>query len=190
MTGRYNLGGTGAALAALLILCALLAVIGCGSPGDDAGKQVEVAIEELPTEAETTEMVDSIAQLATHAGSASKEYHQELEKVKEQVEAFKKKGRKARLEYEKVLETGAGTDYEKLARIEIENIDITVEWLDSAMSFVEDLAVAINASAGRLDEETDAEMKSAFDRSNELLDKKSELRVEADELMKSMGLNI
>ncbi|MBU4174728.1 MAG: hypothetical protein KKB90_02220 [Actinobacteria bacterium] len=181
---------TGAALAALLILCALLVVVGCGSPGDDAGKQVKVAIEELPTEAETTEMVDSIARLATHAGSASQEYHQELEKVKEQVEAFKKKGRKARLEYEKVMEAGAGTDYEKLARIETENIDTTVEWLDSAMSFIEDLAVAVNASGGRLDEETDAEMKSAFDRSNELLDKKSEMRVEADELMKSMGLNI
>lgn len=182
--------GTGAVLAALLVVCALLAVVGCGSPEDSAGKQVEVAVEELPTEAETTEMVDRIAQLATHAGGASKEYHQELEKVKEQVEAFKKKGRKARLEFEKVLETGAGTDYEKLARIEIENIDTTVEWLDSAMSFIEDLAVAVNASGGRLDEDTDVEMKSAFDRSNELLDKKSELRVEADELMKSMGLNI
>jgi len=177
---------------ALVIFLAFLVTIvsGCGSAGNDARQYVEAGLGELPTEAETTEMVDSIAFLATYAGTASPDYEQELEKVRKQVDGFKKKGRKARLEYDKVLEAEAGKDFEQLARIEIENIDVTVEWLDSAMGFVEGLAVAVKESGGTLDEKTEAEMKSAFERSNQLLDRKSELRVEADALMKDMGINI
>ena len=190
MNGKHRLWGTVASLVALLVACALLATPGCGSTEGDAKQCTEAAVEALPSEVEGTEMVNMTARLANYAGTSSPEYHQELEKVKEKVEVLKKKGRKARLEYKKVLELGAGTDYEELAKIEIENIDITTEWLDSAMGFIVDLAVAVNASGGKLDEKTEAEMKSAFDRANELLGKKSELRVEADKLMKSMELNI
>lgn len=180
----------GAILLALLVACTLLATAGCGGDGGEAKQRVEAAAEALPSGVETTEMIDAVADLANYAGTASPEYHAELGKVKEKEKEFREKGIKAKLEYKKVQELSGADEYKKLAKIEIENIDITAQWLDSALQFVEKLAVEVNAVGGEIDANTDAELRSDFERVNALLDRKYELRQEADKLMKDMGLDI